>query len=102
MATQIRLAELVERYTPGDGWSWDDEAAELASHPCPSVRNDHERPHGDPDPGSYQRALERSLRAAGAVERPICLGHDGRVWDGHHRVVAALKLGFDSVPVEAV
>lgn len=96
----ISLADLVAQYTPGDEWSWDEEAADIASHPCPSVRNGVDCPHGDPEPGCYQRALERYLSEVGAVTQPVCLGNDGRIWDGHHRIVAALALGFDSVPVE--
>jgi hypothetical protein len=35
---------------------------------------------------------------------PISLGNDGRVWDGHHRIVAAMQRGITKVlvwPVDA-
>lgn len=34
------------------------------------------------------------------IKEPILLGDDGRVWDGHHRVCAAMYIGESSVPVE--
>ncbi len=64
------------------------------------------RPAGSPhvrcdgSPGCYQRDLELHLAAVGAVTEPVLLGPDGRVWDGHHRIVAARRLGFASVPAE--
>jgi hypothetical protein len=33
---------------------------------------------------------------------PILLGNDGRVWDGHHRIVIAQALGYPFVEVEVV
>lgn len=57
-------------------------------------------PCPDPDPGCYQRSLERWLAEQGRIEQPVCLGPDGRVWDGHHRIVAARRLGLTEIPVE--
>ncbi len=36
------------------------------------------------------------------IQSPVLLGHDGRVWDGHHRLLAAVILGgaYLRVPVE--
>lgn len=31
---------------------------------------------------------------------PILLGDDGRVWDGHHRIIIARALGYSFVEVE--
>lgn len=45
--------------------------------------------------------LATSIQEAG-MHTPILLGSDGRVWDGHHRVCAALMLGMKTVPVEVL
>jgi hypothetical protein len=37
--------------------------------------------------------------AANGMRRPIHLGEDGRIWDGHHRIAAALALDLGTVPV---
>ena len=31
----------------------------------------------------------------------VCLGDDGFVWDGHHRIIAAKHLGIPVVPLES-
>jgi hypothetical protein len=43
--------------------------------------------------------LMTSIQETG-IQNPILLGADGRVWDGHHRITAAFKLGVAAVPVE--
>lgn len=43
--------------------------------------------------------LATSIQETGMRE-PILLGSDGRVWDGHHRICAALMLALETVPVE--
>lgn len=35
-------------------------------------------------------------------ENPILLGNDGRVWDGHHRILIAKYLGVEFINVEVV
>lgn len=109
--SSINLAELLATYRPGshgDDWTWDDEAADLVSAECyctsvghPSELADSVTVVSEPcgQPGHYQLMLERHLSAAGRIEQPIHLGPDGRVWDGHHRIVAAMRLGFDQLPV---
>lgn len=49
--------------------------------------------------GHYQRMLEEHIRGHG-ITGGICLGTDGRVWDGNHRVVAARRLDIEFIPVE--
>lgn len=104
----MKLSDLLAAYRPGSQdppWSWGDEAHDLHFvHPCPTT---HAREWGvdiepcpDPEPGCYQRRLEEYLAEVGAITQPVCLGSDGRVWDGHHRIVAAMRLGFDDIPVE--
>lgn len=102
--THMRVDDLRSRWTPGDGWSWDDEERALHEFPCP-CQNDPTTVTADAEPvcqtpGHYQKNLEAYLRERGCVEQPVCLGSDGRVWDGHHRIVAAHRLGFETIPVE--
>jgi hypothetical protein len=42
--------------------------------------------------------LKRSIAKRGII-KPILLGADGRVWDGHHRMCAAYLLGLHTIPV---
>lgn len=37
--------------------------------------------------------------AANGMRKPVHLGEDGRIWDGHHRIAAALALDLDTIPV---
>lgn len=103
----MRLSEVLERWVPGSEdqpWTWDDEERDLLSHPCPTeyarAGGIQVEPCDDPEPGCYQRKLEAWLRERGEVTQGVRLGSDGRVWDGHHRIVAARRLGFDTIPVE--
>ena len=103
----MELAAILRDYVPGSKdqpWTWDDEEQDLHSHPCPTERARAQgvdvEPCDDGQPGCYQRRLEAFLAAEGRITQPVCLGPDGRVWDGHHRIVAAKRLGFADVPVE--
>lgn len=94
---EMSVAEIMRRWRPGSfdpPWDWDDEAADLRSHVCACCDQ----------PGHYQAKVEEKLRAEGPwwSEATIMLGPDGRVWDGHHRIVAAHALGIESLPVEVV
>lgn len=89
-------------YRPGShDWTWDDEERDLLSHGCLCATVD---PQVDfincGQPGHYQLMLEDYLRGLGRVEQGVLLGNDQRVWDGHHRIVAARRLGFPDVPLE--
>lgn len=33
------------------------------------------------------------------MRNPVLIGNDGRVWDGHHRIVIAAGLGIPKIPV---
>jgi hypothetical protein len=101
------LADLLAAYVPGSRdqpWTWDDETADILSHQCPTThaiaQGIEVDPCDDPEPGCYQRKLEDHLRTVGEITQPVCLGPDGRVWDGHHRIVAARRLGFTEIPIE--
>lgn len=45
------------------------------------------------------KRLKRNIKLFG-MRKPILLGEDKRVWDGHHRVVAAWQLKLEYVPIE--
>ena len=78
---EVRLDHLLGTFTVGSGdWAWQEEYDKL-----------YER--------DYQRQLTEKIRVNG-ITAPILLGSDGRVWDGHHRICAAMHLGLDTVPVE--
>lgn len=98
----MRVADVIRRWRPGshdysDGpeganhtWTWADEQMYL-------LTEQHD----------YQHGLMIRARAHGSVDwvdpfAPICLGNDGRVWDGHHRICAAMALGFETIEVDVV
>lgn len=98
----ISLDELLSTYCPGSNdWTWDDEAAYLLSFGC-GCHNapDYAGPTPCPIAGHYQLNLEAHLRTVGRITQGVCLGNDGRIWDGHHRIVAARRLGFTEIPIE--
>ena len=66
----------------GDDWTWADEAAWV-------IRN-----HAD-----KLAALVEDV-AANGIQEPVLLGTDGRIWDGHHRILAA-RLTGRAVPTRA-
>lgn len=65
-------------------WTWDEEWADL------------DRRHSET---GYLAKLEQEIRANG-ITMPVLIGTDGRLWDGHHRLRIAVRLGIDYVPVE--
>ena len=80
----MRLTDLMLQYTPGDEHSWEAEFSYL-----------------------WYDDVGRLLEVIGEVmefgiETPIDLGPDGRVWDGHHRIAAAVELGLSYVPVNFI
>lgn len=78
---RVRLDALLNVFSVGSGdWPWTEEYDNLI------------------DQADTRKLLER-IRVEG-IREPILLGNDGRVWDGHHRIVIAMHLGLDSVPVE--
>lgn len=75
-------ADILTDYQPGDEHGWATEFAYLAT------RHD-----------SRLRMLRKSIEKRG-IRRPLLLGNDGRLWDGHHRLLIAVGLGIEFVPVE--
>jgi hypothetical protein len=78
----VDAAEVTLDYAVGSHeWPWPQEFADL-------IRREPER----------VAALVLDVGENG-VQQPILLGDDGRVWDGHHRILAAL-LTDQLLPVE--
>lgn len=93
-AMSMPLAEILAKWLPGSRpqpHTWDDEERDILERVCLCCDQ----------PGHYQRQLEAFLAERGGIDQGICLGGDGRVWDGHHRIVAARRLGLDVLPLES-
>lgn len=81
----LPVEDLIARWRVGSHeWSWDQEYVDLWL--------------GEPSHSGRIHELFESISAEG-IREPVLLGNDGRVWDGHHRVVIAMVLGLP-VPVE--
>lgn len=77
----VQLEHLLGIYKVGSGdWSWQEECEDL-----------YETQH--------QINLTESIRLKG-IKEPVLLGSDGRIWDGHHRICAALHLGITEIPIK--
>jgi hypothetical protein len=72
---------LAEVQCGSQDWTWDEEWADL----------DHYRAKELAD-------LETQIKANGITE-PVLIGSDGRLWNGHHRLRLAVRLGIGYVPV---
>jgi len=70
-------------------WTWDDEDRNTRTRQCLCCGK----------PGHYQEMLEAHM-AANGDEGLAILVEDGFVEDGHHRVVAAIRLGIAYLLVE--
>ena len=92
MTAIMALADLLTSFPPASyppPWSWDDETGAILARLCLCCGK----------PGHYQLMLEAHLRVNGLNEGVyLC---DGRVVDGHHRIVAARRLGIDLIPLES-
>jgi hypothetical protein len=92
-SVMLPLEWVLTNYVPGsaeyalnsaDSWTWDDEHRDL-------MGNDFEA----------MTALIGSIMLNG-MQEPVLLGDDRRVWNGHHRIVAAKELGMTRIPVAFV
>ena len=77
----MRLDVLLRDYRDGDERGWDAEVEHLKAEHAHHLAN-----------------LTVSIARDG-IRVPILLGNDGRVWDGHHRLVVARETGIEWVPV---
>ncbi len=90
----MKVEELLASYLPGhrEGkWSWEDEEQDIAIRVCLCCGRR----------GHYQEQLEAHIERNGFNGMGVCLGEDGFLWDGHHRVIAAKHLGIAAVPLES-
>lgn len=80
------LSHIVTFWRPGSrDWTWADEYADLINDAV-TARID-------------QRIRSEGIDFADKFA-PILLGNDGRVWDGHHRIVLAIRYAEPSLMVE--
>lgn len=91
---RIALDIFLTQYQPASAddreWTWDDETSDILHRECLCCGV----------VGHYQQQLETHL-AGSEVIVGICVGPDGRVRDGHHRIVAARRLGIPWVELES-
>lgn len=80
----MRLSALLRDYRDGDEHGWAAEFDFLASEHAAKLD-----------------LLSTSVQEVG-IQVPILLGNDGRVWDGHHRLAVASRLGIATVPVRFI
>lgn len=78
----MTVDDILRNYWTGDEHAWNNEFAYLV------------RFHG-----KHVAELMRDIEANG-IKEPILLGNDGRVWDGHHRLLVARILNIKTVAVE--
>ncbi|MYS44090.1 ParB N-terminal domain-containing protein [Streptomyces sp. SID5998] len=75
---------LAEVRCGSEDWSWDEEWADLDQRHAAT---------------GYLTWLEQQIRENG-ITMPVLIGSDGRLWDGHHRLRVAVRLGIGYVPVK--
>jgi hypothetical protein len=85
----VRVADLLPSRARDLPWTWGDEERNTLTRQCLCCGR----------PGHYQQTLEAHIAEHG-LEGLGILVEDGYVADGHHRVVAAIRLGIDRLPVE--
>ena len=94
----MKMSHLLDNWRPGSGdWNWFWEQLDLRARVCVCGAQGH-----------YQKQIKSRMDEYGAwwmtldeLEWPI-LGSDGRVWEGHHRIVGAIELGWKAIPVMVV
>lgn len=84
----LTLDYLLRNYAPHEG-TWNDVECDILSRECMCCGT----------LGHYQKQLEDYLTENGLNEG-VCVG-DGKVWDGHHRIVGARRLGINRIPLES-
>lgn len=78
----MKVNDILARYEPGDNDDWSVEFAQLLI-----------------EDGNTLGELVWEIDFTG-IKEPILLGDDGRVWDGHHRLMVARILGIEEVEVK--
>ena len=90
----MELLYLLSNYLPGHRtteWSWKDEEIDIGNRICICCGLQ----------GHYQEQLEAYIGIYSLVGMGICLGTEGFIWDGHHRIIAAIHLNIPLVPIES-
>lgn len=82
MPDAMPLEEFLSTVRDGDEHGWEQEIGYLITRHTAKVN-----------------ALKDDIRKQGILQ-PIHIGPDGRCWDGHHRVTAAVCLGLEYIPVK--
>lgn len=81
--SMVNPRAVMAAYEDGDGCGWPEEFASLLA-----------------SDGEHLSALLLDVQENGFRE-PILLGNDGRLWDGHHRLLVALLLGVNVPSTQA-
>lgn len=87
--TSMPLLEVMEKWRPGshgEDWTWADEYTYCWMDDGPRTNT------------IIDLVKEKGIGFDDA-HNPILLGNDGRVWDGHHRILVARYLGMHSINV---
>lgn len=90
MVTLVRkpLAQIVTFWRPGShDWTWAEEYVDLIDSDVTARIRDR---------------IERDGFGFADDTSPVTLGPDGRVWDGHHRIVLAIEDGAHDLMVDEV
>lgn len=92
---RLSIREIMQGWIPASEpapWTWEQESRDILERICVCCDR----------PGHYQFLLLLKMLDKGEfwgqAESPI-LGYDGRIWDGHHRILAAAALGWESLGV---
>jgi hypothetical protein len=92
----LPVATVLNKWLPGSSpqpWSWEDEEADIYARVCFCCDQ----------PGHYMHQLEERVRQEGidfaSAFAPPELTTSGVVWDGHHRLVLARRLGIEHITV---
>lgn len=99
MRVECSVQWVMDNFHPGSQpqpWTWDDEERDILARTCCCRSHMCSAPSVGAE-GHYQLQLEEDMFTSGAIPVGILLGDDGRVWDGHHRLIAARRLGMDTV-----
>ena len=99
--TYSKTSDIMYNYLPASTpqpWTWEDEEQDILNRTCCCRSHQCHSPSLGTK-GHYQLALEDYIKDHG-IMGTIRLGNDGRVWDGHHRLIAAKRLGIETVEVE--
>lgn len=85
---EMPLGRLLTFWRPGShDWTWANEHADLI---------------GDPRTAAVAERVDAEGFGFIDYVAPVLLGNDGRVWDGHHRIVLAIERGVASLMVDVV